>query len=186
MRDPVCNVPPFRRRQLARATSSKNVQIAQDERLQLVRETLQKVDTLIENRRNALPVTDPTWESRLEKSNRLIQYMAESESYQLGSDGAPIWPAPPIAGEDENLITSQATLHLALFPKVRFHSDHWKDCYAGKVEIFDDETENRFVPFGQNEDDELPIDTFDSQGVCPCGRIIPMMATCGFCLMLAE
>ena len=117
--------------------------------------------------------------------------MAESETYQLGSDGAPIWPAPPIPGEDESLITSKATVHLASFPPVRLHTDNWKNCYYGKVERFAEQTfveltESRSVPFGEHEDDELPIDTFDGQGVCPCGRVMPMMATCGFCLMLAE
>ena len=122
----------------------------------------------------------------------------QSETYQLGSDGAPIWPAQPIPGEDENLITSKSTLHLAAFPPVRFvihklHTDHWKDCYHGhgtdSNQRFDDgeqtALESRFVPFGQHEDDEMPIDTFEGQGECPCGRVLPMMATCGYCLMLA-
>ena len=97
---------------VSRATSKANIQIAEDERFKVVSETLEKVYTLIENRRNELPVADSTWESRLEKYNRLIKYMAESETFQLGSDGSPIWPAPPIAGEDERLITSLSLIHI--------------------------------------------------------------------------
>ena len=112
--------------------------------------------------------------------------MAESETYQLGSDGAPNWPAPPIGGEDENLITSKATVHLASFPPVLPQRVFFEGPAPESVPEKLPWGHQKKVPFGQHEDDEMPFDTFDGEAICPCGRIMPMMATCGFCLKLAE
>ena len=42
------------------------------------------------------------------------------------------------------------------------------------------------LPFGEHPDDALPYDTFEGEGICGCGRTLPKMATCGYCLCLAE
>jgi ABC-type oligopeptide transport system ATPase subunit len=42
------------------------------------------------------------------------------------------------------------------------------------------------LPFGEHPDDALPYETFAGEGICGCGRTLPKMATCGYCLCLAE
>ena len=42
------------------------------------------------------------------------------------------------------------------------------------------------LPFGEHPDDTLPYDSFDGEGICGCGRTLPKMATCGYCLCLAD
>ena len=42
------------------------------------------------------------------------------------------------------------------------------------------------LPVGEHPDDDLPYDTFEGEGICACGRTLPKMATCGYCLCLAE
>ena len=42
------------------------------------------------------------------------------------------------------------------------------------------------LPFGEHPDDALPYETFAGEGICGCGRTLPKMATCGYCLCLAD
>ena len=180
---------------LSRATSKENVQIKQPKYIS----SLSKVDEMIEEKRvnfDLLKQKDKSWPKRLEKYNRLIKYMAETDNFEVGYDGFPRWPEPPIPGEDENLITSKATEHLACFPQEKdFNDDDWNNCLSSDRSLvsFDIEvdfpaadTNGELLPFGEYEDDELPVGSFHGNGKCQCGRSIPKMATCGVCYTLAE
>ena len=180
---------------LSRATSKENVQIKQPKYIS----SLSKVDEMIEEKRvnfDLLKQKDKSWPKRLEKYNRLIKYMAETDNFEVGYDGFPRWPEPPIPGEDENLITSKATEHLACFPQEKdFNDDDWNNCLSSDRSLvsFDTEvdfpaadTNGELLPFGEYEDDELPVGSFHGNGKCQCGRSIPKMATCGVCYTLAE